>query len=131
MTSELQSLKDKAISLAGKSPDPYMKVCCIGLDAAGTMLGYGVNHAGKVIMKDFWKDREARRPFVIHAELDMLANCRNLPVRTIVITLLPCVNCMNALAAFGIKVVYYMDWYTKDIEAFNVAKHHGIECKRI
>ena len=137
MTPELQRLKEQALRVAAESPDPYKKVGCLGLNAYGAVIASGFNHAGKMqFKKSFWADRDKRRPFVVHAEIDMLSKCIGLNVNIhrlsqIIITLLPCEPCMNALAAFGVRVVYYLDFYDRDLGALDVARHHGIVCVQL
>lgn len=123
----IKELIQQAEEQAYMSPDPWKKVGCVGISKDGYYFSVGHNHAGSVKNSAFWLNRESRRPFIIHAEIEMLSRCMK-AIHTVVITLFPCVACMNALAAFGIKRIYYGEIYDKDRQALEVAKFHGITC---
>jgi deoxycytidylate deaminase len=110
-----------------------MKVGCAGLDMFGEVVAKGHNHAlgvaapvGPVTADAFWGNREERRNFMIHAEQDMVSKTLE-ELHYVVITLFPCVSCMNLLAVAGCKVLIYADIYDKDKKAIEVAKFHNIE----
>ena len=74
--------------------------------------------------------RDRRRPFMIHAEIDMMSRIPDREQRTLFLftTLFPCCSCMCALAAFGFTEVHYIEIYDKDKQALEVADHYGITC---
>lgn len=119
-----------AHQIARYSPDPFKKVGCVGLDEYGDIVGTGWNHAGKKASQSFWKDREERRPYVIHAEIDLIVSTPY-QIDTVIITLFPCVHCMNALAAKGVSEIYYDEIYDKDRKALEVANFHHISLYQI
>lgn len=123
-----------AKGISNYSPDPYMKVGCVGITQKGNLVA-GVNHAGKNINSnnELWKDRDKRRPFIIHSEVDLIRDHMNHnygsdKIRTVIITLFPCISCMNLLAAVGVRTIYYIEIYDKDRQALEVARFHGITC---
>lgn len=115
--------------MADMSPDPWKKVGVAGFDKWGSFVASGNNHIGVQFSHPVLQDRELRRPLMIHAEIDLLSQKKDVSI--IVITLFPCVPCMNALAAFRVHTVYYMEMYEKDKEALLVAAFHGITCIKI
>lgn len=123
---EILVLMGMARAAALKSPDPYKKVGCIGLDMNGNILGHGINHGGFSVKDGFWDDREKRRPFVVHAEMDLVTSIKPKTLFAVLITLFPCVHCMNLLASAGTRMVYYDEMYDKDRQAIEVARHHQI-----
>lgn len=120
-----------ANDIASESPDPWKKVGCLGFDIQKQIVATGFNHAGGRAKpgSKFWINRDDRRNFVIHAELNMLAAVPpDEIIQGIVTTLFPCIHCMRALAAFGIIEVHYGEIYDKDRDALAVADFHGITC---
>lgn len=116
---------------AATSLDPHKKVGIIGLDKNGNYVDFGINHAGHVVDNLFWNDRERRRKFMVHAEIDLLMklnHSKEPPITQVFITLFPCEYCMVALAQAGVIEVHYLEIYDKDKGALEVAKHHGVGC---
>lgn len=135
MDARIKELMYVAISYSSGSLDPFKKVGCVLLDEQEQVVGLGFNHLAKEEPPSAYQDREARRPFMIHAELDALSFCYrhrsgDKPV-TAIVTLLPCIHCMTALAAFKIKKVYYLEAYEKDLTALAVANRHGILTEKV
>jgi dCMP deaminase len=126
---------DLVVQIAMSSPDPYRKVGCLAIDERGLIITSGYNHAGGIpTIHNFWKDREARRPFMIHAEQDLIADYSGrfqYKPYFVLITLFPCEPCMNLLAAAGVRKIFYMAMYAKDAGAVLVAQHHGIELEKV
>jgi dCMP deaminase len=112
------------------SSDPYMKVACIALDWRGEFMASGFNRT-KTVDEAFWYDRDARRKFMIHAEVDLAINLRGRLARAVVITLFPCVHCMTILGRLDIRELYFEKKYDKDKDAFEVAKFYGIEVYQV
>ena len=77
----------KAASL--RSEDPYVKVGACALDADNRVLAVGYNGlaSGKDCDDAFWKDRDLRRKFMIHAEANCLSMCVKGEVNLLAVTL--------------------------------------------
>ena len=116
-----------------RSEDPYMKVGACALGHNNEVLGVAYNGlvSGKEVDKEFWKDRDKRRPFMIHAEANLLARISHGQARTIAITLQTCTHCAQAIAAYGIKKVVYSMKYDFDKGGLNVLDFYNIEHKCI
>jgi len=116
-----------------RSEDPYMKVGACALGHNNEVLGVAYNGlvSGKEVDQEFWKDRDKRRPFMIHAEANLLARISYGQAKTIAITLQPCTHCAQAIAAYGIKKVVYSMRYDFDKGGLNVLDFYNIEHKCI
>jgi len=116
-----------------RSEDPYMKVGACALGHSNEVLGVAYNGlaAGKVVNDEFWKDRDKRRPFMIHAEANLLARISHGQAKLLAITLQPCTHCAQAIAAYGIKKVVYSMRYDFDKGGLQVLDFYGIEHKCI
>lgn len=114
-----------------RSEDPYQKVGSCALDEQNRVLALGYNGlaAGKKIdSKDkFWEDRDARRPFVIHAEANCLSMVEAGRCQTLATTLLPCSYCASMIAAYRIPRVVYREEYDKDLKAHEIFNFYGID----
>jgi deoxycytidylate deaminase len=133
MDSRIKELMHVAYSYSSGSLDPFKKVGCVLLDEQETVVGLGFNHLAKEEPRSAYQDREARRPFMIHAEIDALSSFHKrleAPVIAIV-TLLPCTYCMTVLAAFKIRKVYFHEAYEKDLKSLEVANRHGILTEQV
>jgi len=116
-----------------RSEDPYMKVGACALGYNNEVLGVSYNGlvSGKEVNKDFWENRDERRPFMIHAETNLLARINHGQAKTIAITLQPCTHCAQAIAAYGIKKVIYSLKYNFDKGGLKVLDFYNIEHKCI
>jgi len=116
-----------------RSEDPYMKVGACALGYSNEVLGVAYNGlaAGKSVGSDFWQDRDRRRPYMIHAEANLLARIDHGQAKTMAITLQPCTHCAQAIAAYGIKKVVYSMKYDFDKGGLAVLDFYGIEHKCI
>lgn len=116
-----------------RSPDPYRKVGCSVLDSENRVISLGYNGLakGKEVFSSFWEDRNKRRPFMIHAEMNALALIKRGSGKLLASTLLPCSCCANVIAAHGIQKVIFSDIYENDCSAFDIFNFHGIEISRI
>ena len=115
---------------AKKSKDPWRQVGACLLRHDNTVAGIGFNGfpAG---MREDWQDRDNRRLFVVHAEQNALRYVRPDECGLIAVTLLPCNDCLKAIASHGIKRVVYRDIYDRDITSISLAIKFGIELVRI
>lgn len=111
---------------AKKSKDPWRKVGACLLRHDNTVAGIGYNGFPSEMFED-WQDRDKRRLFVIHAEQNALRHVRPQECRLIAVTLLPCNDCLKAIASYGIGRVVYRDTYERDETSICIAKDFGIE----
>ena len=116
-----------------RSEDPYMKVgaCALGYDNEVLGVAYNGLAAGKVVTTEFWSDRNARRPYMIHAEANLLARISHGQAKTMAITLQPCTCCAQAIAGHGIKQVVYTLKYEFDKGGLDVLDFYDIAHKCI
>lgn len=116
-----------------RSPDPYKKVGACALDHENRVIGLGYNGLakGKEVDNNFWSDREKRRPFMIHAEMNLLSLLRRGECKVLASTLLPCSCCANIIAAHDVKTVVFSEIYLNDNAAFDIFQFHGIELIQI
>lgn len=128
----------EAQEYAADSPDPYKKVGAVCLNEALDVMCFGMNHVKEKVEREdeWWTNRAIRRPFMIHAEQDMVCGLMRGATwekhrHACVITLLPCTSCMTLLAACGFKALYYYDVYHKDLESLEVAKFYDIKVMQI
>jgi dCMP deaminase len=119
-----------------RSEDPFRKVGACALSHDNRVLGVGYNGltSGKNVSEDFWKDRDLRRPYMIHAESNLLSLFTRNQCKLIAITLLPCTSCAKLICAWNIeKVIYREEYdnieakYTKDIFNFYKIKFEKID----
>tara|TARA_Y100001938_G_scaffold119261_1_gene165139 strand:- start:7984 stop:8388 length:405 start_codon:yes stop_codon:yes gene_type:complete len=124
---------DIARTASKRSQDPYVKVGACALDVNNMIVAAGYNGlaAGKEVPNLFWSDREARRPYMIHAEANCLSMCKKGTVKILAVTLLPCSSCATLIASYGIKKVVYGEDYDKDMLAKDIFKFYNIELRKI
>jgi dCMP deaminase len=98
----------KAASI--RSEDPYLKVgaCVLRQDRSIVGIGYNGTAPGVSIP---WEDRNARRGFVIHAEVNALRYCTPTETRGgyLYVTHHPCAECVKVIASYGISQVVWQD----------------------
>jgi dCMP deaminase len=117
-----------AITASKRSEDPHKKVGACVLDKNGRVLGVGYNgiRTGHTKGQDFWSDRENRRNYIIHAEVNALANVDIHKAYLLAVTLLPCPSCANMIASHNISKVLYLEDYERDCISKDVFKFHNI-----
>lgn len=122
---------DIAAAAARRSEDPYMKVGACILRADNSVAGVGYNGVPPGIELE-WADREQRRQYVLHAEINAFRYCTLADTigGLLAVTHLPCEQCIKTIAAYGIKTVVYaneLDWNTYNRDVINqVASTFGI-----
>ena len=116
-----------------RSEDPYVQVGAAALDYSNRVIGVAYNGlgTGTDVPASFWSDRDARRPYMIHAEINLLSLFKRGDCNVLACTLLPCSCCASAIVAHGIKKVVYKDEYFRDNLALEIFKFNGIECSQI
>jgi len=122
-----------ALSLAHiaklRSEDPYRKVGACALDYENRVLGVAYNglKSGINVSSDFWSDRNKRRPFMIHAEANLLSLFKKGECKTIALTCSPCSACATLIVAHDIKRVIYCDEYELDTIGLEILRFYNIE----
>lgn len=118
-----------AIVASKRSEDPHKKVGACVLDKRGRVLGVGYNgiKSKHTTDENFWADRDNRRKYIIHAEVNALSMIDLDRADLLAVTLLPCSSCANLIASRNISKVIYLEEYEKDIQAKEIFKFHNIE----
>jgi dCMP deaminase len=116
-----------------RSEDPYQQVGACALDKENRVLGCGYNGLaqGKDVTPVFWHDRDGRRPYMIHAEENLLSLIRRGDAYLLACTLLPCSSCATNIVAHGIKRVVYRHTYLKDTKALDIFDFYNVEVVQI
>jgi dCMP deaminase len=112
------------------SEDPYTKVGAIVLNKDGRVLSLGYNGLApnKNVQKSFWENRDTRRKYMIHAEMNALSCIsRYDDPYYIYVNLLPCGYCANLIASYGIKEVFYNEEYHLDSSSKEIFKFYKIK----
>ena len=121
-----------AEAAAERSEDPYIQVGACALSHDNRVLGVAYNGlaAGKNVSQDFWKDRDQRRPYMLHAEQNLLSLFGRNEARLIAVTLMPCTDCAKLICTWGIKKVCYRTNYNSS-EASKIFDFYGVELIKI
>jgi dCMP deaminase len=121
-----------AIEASKRSEDPYRKVGACALSFDNRVLGVAYNGlvSGKNVRKNFWKDRNQRRRYMIHAETNLLSLFERGECRLIACTLLPCSYCARMICAWGIPEVIYKEEYDNDAEGLKIFKFYNVKVKK-
>ena len=116
-----------------RSEDPYVKVGACALDHNHRVLGVGYNGvaSGKDTTYGFCEDRDARRPFMLHAEVNCLSLFKGGECKILAVTLLPCSYCAAMIAGYGIEQVVYRDEYERDDGAKKIFDFYNIRYRQI
>jgi len=117
-----------------RSEDLYQKVGACILDKDGRVLSIGYNGLSPKLTKpaSFWKDRDNRRNYIIHAEINALSLVkRQDEPYLIAVNLLPCSHCALNIACYGIKKVVYSKDYERDQKAKDIFKFYDIQLIKI
>ncbi len=118
-----------------RSEDPYRKVGACALSYDNRILGVAYNglKSGKNVGFEFWKDRDKRRPFMIHAESNLLSLFSRNESRIIAVTLLPCSSCARLICAWNINDVVYNEEYENDdaLHSKDIFTFYGVNLKKM
>ena len=124
-----------AYCAAIRSEDPFRKVGACALSYDNRVLGVAYNGltSGKNVQSDFWEDRDKRRPFMIHAESNLLSLFKRDECRVIAVTLKPCESCARLICAWNIPVVIYGEEYDHSLaqETDSIFSFYGVKTKQI
>lgn len=112
-----------------RSEDPYKKVGACALSYDHRVLGVSYNGLAscKDVSKTFWDKREQRRPFIIHAEQNLLSLFSRNQAKIIATTLLPCSDCARLICCWNIPIVVYSEYYTRDNGSIDIFKFYKIK----
>ena len=115
---------------SARSEDPYQKVgaCVLRNDFSVASVGY--NGAPPKIEID-WSNRDERRARVIHAEANAFRYLKPKEGYLLASTLLPCRNCIQLAASYGIKKIIYSEEYEQDNIAHNLCTEFNIKLTKI
>ena len=119
-----------AQTAAGRSEDHYVKVgaCALHSQRLVVSVGYNGLASGKDVSYDFWRNRDFRRKFMVHAEVNCLSLFKKGEAEILAVTLLPCSACATMIAGYGISKVIYGDTYERDTVALEIFDFYNIEC---
>ena len=119
---------------SARSEDPFCKVGAIGVREDGSIAGVSYNGAPPKIEID-WSDRDKRRKYVVHAETNLLRYIKPRECPIVAVTLSPCFDCLKNLASYGVKEIYFKEFYDKCdrkelqqmAELYNIELYHCLE----
>jgi dCMP deaminase len=116
-----------------RSEDPYRQVGACALDYSNRVIGVAYNGLAPGVngTEEFWSNQDGRRPYMIHAETNLLSLFRRGECRLLACTLLPCSCCASMISAYGIKKVVYKDVYYRDPLALQIFEFNKIECEQV
>lgn len=119
--------------VAQRSPDPYRKVGAVILDKNNRIISTGYNGlmAGFEPPASFWDNKEFRKPFMIHAEINALSYIKKGEGEILICTLKPCEHCLIACIAHGIKTIWYNEHKDGLENSDKIAKMYGIRFNQI
>lgn len=130
------SIPEYAMALAHvaslRSEDPYRKVGAVAFDFDNRVIGTAYNGLapGFNADKEFWLDRDTRRKYMLHAEVNLCSLFTRGNVKLIATTTKPCTSCAQMLCAYGVKEIYYRDDYPTS-EADAICELYGIRLIQI
>jgi len=118
-----------AIEASKRSEDPHQKVgaCALGHDNRVLGVAYNGLVQGKTVNKTFWQNRDYRRPYVVHAEQNVLSLFNRNEASIIAVTLFPCECCVRLIATWGIRKVYYLDEYERAANSKKILDFYGVK----
>jgi len=120
-----------AHAAAARSEDPWVQVGAVAARENNSVVGSGYNGPPPGREID-WSDRDARRRFVVHAEVNALAYARPGEAHILASTLLPCPACMTLAASYGIRKVVFTDIYERtEQESMEIASAFGVKLIRL
>jgi dCMP deaminase len=119
-----------AYSASLRSQDPFVKVGAAAFrkDRSIAATGYNGPPPGIEIS---WENRDERRKYVCHAELNCLRYVKPGEAQTLYVTLSPCSDCIKTIGAFGITRVVYSAIYARDTLTFDIAQVYGISMEQL
>lgn len=118
-----------AYTASKRSEDPYKKVGACALSYDNRVLGVSYNGlaSGKNVKKSFWVDRDNRRPYILHAEQNLLSLFKRNEAKIIASTLLPCSDCARLICCWNIPIVVYSEDYLRDSGSLDIFKFYKVK----
>lgn len=97
-----------ARAASARSEDPWLRVGACVLRSDMSIASVGYNGAPPGVNLD-WTDRDARRKYVLHAEVNALRYVTYNEVANglVAVTHLTCAECLKHIVAHGVRQVYY------------------------
>lgn len=111
-----------------RSEDPYLQVGAVAVNNEGRIVGTGYNglKTGMTLPPEVWADRDLRRRYIIHAEINVCSLIRRGDATTLAITSSPCESCANAIVAAGFKRVIYTHAF-RDDSGIKLLNFYGVD----
>jgi dCMP deaminase len=119
-----------AYTAAQRSPDPYITVGAAAFREDHSTVATGYNGALPCVEID-WSDRDARRPFVEHAEKNCLKRAAPGEAYYLYVTLSPCETCLKLAFQQQVKEIIYDQIYDRDSSALELAAKYGIKIRQL
>lgn len=115
-----------------RSEDPFRKVGAVAFDFDNRVIGTAYNGLapGFNADSDFWQDRDTRRKYMLHAEVNLCSLFTRGNVKLIACTTEPCTSCAQMLCAYGVKEIYYRDAYP-DSQARAICELYNINLTQL
>ena len=115
-----------------RSEDPFRKVGAVAIDFDNRVIGTAYNGLapGFDVADDFWFDRDVRRKYMLHAEVNLCSLFTRGSAKLIACTTQPCTSCTQMICSYGIKEIYYRDVY-EDSDADEICELYGIKIERL
>ena len=122
-----------ASAAAERSEDIYQKVGACALNEKNMVVAVGYNGLapGKDVSYGFLQNRNHRRPYMIHAEVNCLSLVKRGEVKLLAVTLLPCSSCATLIASYDIPKVVYGEIYERDMKSLEIFDFYDIECVKL
>lgn len=116
-----------------RSEDPYKKVgaCALSHDNRVLSTGYNGLRSGYDLSDEQWADRDLRRKFILHAEANCLSMTLRGDVKTLCVTLSPCLHCAQLIVAHKINEVVYSEEYSRDLDGLNLLDEYQVKLVKI
>lgn len=116
-----------------RSEDVYKQVGACALSHNNRVLGVAYNglQSGKKVHSSFWSNRDERRPYMIHAETNLLSLFKRDECKILAVTLLPCESCARMIAAWNIPIVVYEEEYEHSLLTKDIFKFYKIKLLKL
>ena len=115
-----------AVLAAQRSEDPYLQVGAVAIRPDNSVAAMGYNGPPPGVNID-WNDRDARRPLIIHAEVNCLNRVQPGECDRIFSTFMPCPSCLAVIASKRIQRVGFIAEDHRGVESRIVAAKFGIK----
>ncbi len=115
-----------------RSEDPFRKVGAVAIDYDNRVIGTAYNGLapGFDATDDFWFDRDVRRKYMLHAEVNLCSLFTRGSAKLIACTTQPCTSCTQMICSYGIKEIYSRDVYVES-DADEICGLYGIKLVRL